>query len=270
MRILEATNVTKTYTRGGFFSRAESVPVLRGVSLAIESGECVGLIGRSGSGKSTLGRLMLGLEAPDEGTVSILGRPVAARGGRANLSREQRRAVQVVFQDAIGSVNPRMTAQAIIDEPLRNFENLSRPQMRKRVEELLVAVGLKPSDADKYPARFSGGQLQRISIARALAASPRCIVLDEAVSSLDMLAQARLLDLLDDLRAKEGMAYLFVTHDLQLVKRFCDRAVVMEGGVLHEFDHINPGAPGEPAILPELSAALLPATPAQHAAQGVR
>lgn len=261
MPILEASSVTKTYTRGGFFSRAKPVPVLRGVNLKVEPGECVGLIGRSGAGKSSLGRLLLGLESPDQGTISILGKPVTKKRGRPQLSREQRRAVQVVFQDAIGSVNPRLTAQEIISEPLRNFEKLSGCEMRGRVEELLISVGLKPDDADKHPARFSGGQLQRISIARALAAKPRCIILDEAVSSLDMLAQAKVLDLLDDLRRKDGVAYLFVTHDLRLVRRFCDRAVIVEDGRLHEFDHINPRAAAEPLVLQKLTNALLPASP---------
>jgi nickel transport system ATP-binding protein len=261
MAILEAISVTKTYTRGGFFSRCEPVPVLDGVDLAVEEGECVGLVGRSGSGKSTLGRLLLGLEAPDQGTVSILGQPVATRLGRPQLTREQRRAVQVVFQDAVGSVNPRHTARTIIAEPLRNFEGLRSRQINARVDELLVSVGLKPEDATKNPTRFSGGQLQRISIARALAARPRCIVLDEAVSSLDMLVQAKILDLLDELRDREGVSYLFVTHDLRLVKRFCDRAVLMECGQLHAFDHTDPTAKAEPAILQQLTAALLPASP---------
>jgi len=261
MTILEASSVTKTYTKGGFFSRAESVPVLRGVDMKVEEGECVGLVGRSGSGKSTLGRLLLGLESPDTGTVSILDKPVVKKMGRLQLSREQRRGVQVVFQDAIGSVNPRFTARSIIAEPLRNFEKLCSAEINERVDELLLSVGLKSEDATKTPARFSGGQLQRISIARALAAQPRCIVLDEAVSSLDMLAQAKILDLLDELRVKKGVSYLFVTHDLRLVNRFCDRAVLMEEGQLHVFDHTAHKTESKLPILQQLSAALLPASP---------
>ncbi|XPV75802.1 MAG: ATP-binding cassette domain-containing protein [Desulfovibrio sp.] len=261
MAVLKASSVTKTYTKGGFFSRSEPVPVLRGVDLTVEEGECVGLIGRSGSGKSTLGRILLGLESPDTGTISIQGKQIQKKRGRPQLSLEQRRSIQVVFQDAIGSVNPRLTARDIIAEPLRNFEKLRSTEINERVEKLLVSVGLKPDDAAKLPTRFSGGQLQRISIARALAAKPRCIVLDEAVSSLDMLAQARILDLLDELRTKQGVSYLFVTHDLRLVNRFCDRAVLMEDGRLHTFDHTAHTSEPKLPVLQQLSAALLPASP---------
>ncbi|MFW5734347.1 MAG: ABC transporter ATP-binding protein [Oceanidesulfovibrio sp.] len=261
MPILEARNVFKTYRRGGFFSSAEEVPVLHGVDLSIEQSECVGLVGRSGSGKSTLGRILLGLEAPTRGEVRILERPTTNGNGRLTVDQEQRRAVQVVFQDAIGSVNPRLTARSIIDEPLRNFENLRGAALNERVAELLEHVGLEPADANKHPSRFSGGQLQRISIARALAARPRCIILDEAVSSLDMLVQARILDLLDDLRREDGVSYLFVTHDLRLVRRFCDRAVAVEEGRLVNFDHVNFRDAAMPGSLGDLAEAMLPATP---------
>lgn len=261
MVVLEAKNVTRTYTRGGFFSRRESVPVLHGVDLSIRAGECVGLVGRSGSGKSTLGRLLLGLEAPNSGQVRIMDRPCVDGRGRLRLDREQRRAVQVVFQDAISSVNPRLTVEAIVAEPLRSFEKLSARAVRDRVAGLLEQVGLVPADAQRYPSQFSGGQLQRISIARALAAQPRCIILDEAVSSLDMLVQARILDLLDALRERQGLAYLFVTHDLRLVKRFCDRAVTMEQGRLVAFNHTDLRVADMPGGLRELAEALLPAAP---------
>ncbi len=266
MVILEARNVSKTYRRGGFFSSSEEVPVLHGVDLRIEQGECVGLVGRSGSGKSTLGRILLGLEPPTTGEVRILDRPTTNGNGRLRVDREQRRAVQVVFQDAIGSVNPRLTARSIIAEPLRNFENIRGVSLDSRVCDLLEHVGLQAGDAAKHPSRFSGGQLQRISIARALAARPRCIILDEAVSSLDMLVQARILDLLDDLRKEDGVSCLFVTHDLRLVQRFCDRAVAVEEGRLVDFDHTNFRGATMPGSLGDLAAAMLPATPPDSAA----
>lgn len=269
MSIIEARGVTKVYRRGGFFSRAEDVPVLHGVDLRIEHGECVGLVGRSGSGKSTLGRILLGLESPTRGEVRILGRSTTNGNGRLNVDHEQRRAVQVVFQDALGSVNSRLTARNIVAEPLRNFEKLRGRALDGRVAELLEHVGLCPDDAAKHPPRFSGGQLQRISIARALAARPRCIILDEAVSSLDMLVQAKILDLLDDLRRKEGVAYLFVTHDLRLVQRFCDRAAAVEEGRLVDFDHTNFRAAVMPGSLGDLAAAMLPATPPEAAGNPV-
>ena len=255
--VIELKGVTKTYGRGGFFRKQECFTVLDGVDLELREGECLGLVGRSGSGKSTLGRIALGLEAPDAGSVRILGRDVTALKA---LPRDLRRAVQVVFQDAIGSTNPRMTAGEIVAEPLHNFTELRGSRLRERVAELLEQVGLSPDDADKLPGRFSGGQLQRVCIARALAPSPRVIVLDEAVSSLDMLIQARILDLLDDLRATHNTTYLFVTHDLRLIRRFCDRAFIMDQGSLHPF------AQGETdhaasATLRELSGAILPPMP---------
>lgn len=265
MPILELDHITKSYARGGFFSRSQTVPVLRGVDLVINTGDCVGLIGRSGCGKSTLGRLLLGLEAPDQGEVRILERRTCDSRGRIRLDRKQRRAVQVVFQDAIGSVNPRFTAGRIISEPLRNFEHLGGQALKMRVNELLIQVGLDPQDADKYPARFSGGQLQRISIARALAARPQCIILDEAVSSLDMLVQTQILNLLDDLRRRRGVAYLFITHDLRLLRRFCDRALILDQGRLFPFDHRRLDHQSGPQALQDLVAAMLPAFPAEMA-----
>lgn len=232
MALITVHSVSKAYRRGGFFGRKERVSVLDGVNLDLHEGECLGLVGRSGSGKSTLGRIMLGLEAPDSGSVTILG--TAVQGG-TRLPKELRRAVQVVFQDAIGSCNPRMTAGEIIAEPLRNFDGLRGSALQDRVAELLEQVGLSPDDAGKLPGRFSGGQLQRICIARALAPRPKVIVLDEAVSSLDMLMQARVLDLLDRLRKEHGTAYLFVTHDLRLVRHFCDRAFIVSDRNLHAF-----------------------------------
>lgn len=262
MKVLEVRGVAKTYTRGGFFRRAERIRVLRGVDMDIEVGECVGLAGRSGSGKSTLGRILLGLERPDEGRASLLGRPMFGNGhGPGRMDASMRQAVQVVFQDALGSVNPRLRAGEIIAEPLRNFEKLRDPALRRRVEELLVRVGLRPEDAAKHPCRFSGGQLQRICIARALAVQPRLIILDEAVSSLDMLAQSHILDLLDDLRRAEGTAYLFITHDLRLVRRFCDRAFAMHQGRLEQFGD-NGASP--PASMKPLLEAMLPARPGQE------
>jgi nickel transport system ATP-binding protein len=270
MPLIELRNVSKAYRRGGFFSRKERVPVLEGVDLDLHAGECLGLVGRSGSGKSTLGRIMLGLEAPDSGTAKILGTDVSA--GRS-LSPQLRSAVQVVFQDSIGSCNPRMTAGEIIAEPLRNFEGLRGRNLREKVEHLMETVGLSPADADKLPSRFSGGQLQRVCIARALAPTPRVIVLDEAVSSLDMIIQARILDLLDKLRREHGTAYLFVTHDLRLVRRFCDRAFIVSERQLHAFSPkqaVPESLPLGPAAsaLAELSGAVLAPMPVRDGATG--
>ena len=246
--LLEVRGVEKSYRRGGLFGRQEPVPVLRGVDLTLGEGESLGLIGRSGSGKSTLGRIVLGLERPDAGEVLFQGRnlhdlPEADwRGVRRNL--------QVVFQDTHSALNPRLRIAVSIAEPLQNYERLSPTALRARVGELLGLVGLAAADAEKYPHQFSGGQLQRIAIARAIALSPRLIVLDEAVSSLDMLVQARILDLLADLQRQIGMAYLFIAHDLRVVARLARRLAVMDAGritTLVDLDRPSQ-APVDPAL----------------------
>jgi nickel transport system ATP-binding protein len=226
--LLEVRGVEKRYRRGGLFGRQEPVPVLRGVDLTLGEGESLGLIGRSGSGKSTLGRIVLGLERPDAGMVLFQGRnlhdlPEADR-------RHVRRDLQVVFQDTHSALNPRLRIGASVAEPLQNYERLSPHVLRERVGDLLGLVGLAASDAEKYPHQLSGGQLQRIAIARAIALSPRLIVLDEAVSSLDMLVQTRILDLLANLQQRFGMAYLFIAHDLRVVVRLARRLAVMDAG----------------------------------------
>jgi nickel transport system ATP-binding protein len=257
MAILQLHKVSKSYRSGTFFKRTKPVPILCSVSLAIGTGECVGLVGRSGSGKSTLGRIALGIENADQGEIYLLGQKIGS--GPKSMSKHLRRTVQVVFQDGYSSCNPRWTAGKIIGEPLGNFERLTGAETRMRVFELLQQVGLTENDAEKYPSHFSGGQLQRVCIARALAARPKLIILDEAVSSLDMIVQARILDLLEQLRQTTGMAFLFITHDLRLIRKFCSRAFVLHKGSLEPFPvQLDTRLP--PAVQ-ELADALLPATP---------
>ena len=228
--ILSAVNVHRFYRRGGIFKGGERLHVLKGVNLEIGEGMAVGLVGRSGCGKSTLGRVLLGLERPDEGAVLYRGADIYG-GGREEFSRF-RRAAQVVFQNVQGSVNPRMTAGEIVGEPLRNFLGLSKREAAERARPLLEQVGLKSSDGDKFPAHFSGGELQRVCIARALAPEPEIIVFDEAVSSLDMVVQARVLDLVRRIRDERGLAFLFISHDLRVVAGLCDETAFMDGGVI--------------------------------------
>jgi nickel transport system ATP-binding protein len=230
--LLSLQRVHKSYSRGSIFSRGERIDVLKGVDLSLPEGGSVGLIGLSGSGKSTLSRVALGIERPDSGTVSYLGRDIRT-GGRGCFA-DFRRNVQVVFQNVPASVNPRMTAARIIAEPLSNFESLTDKETRERVLELLSDVGLKATDAEKRPHEFSGGELQRVCIARAIAARPRLIVYDEAVSSLDMIVQAQILSLIERLRASLGTASLFISHDLRVVRSVCDDIAMLHEGRIVE------------------------------------
>lgn len=232
MSLIAAAAVGKSYHSGAWFAAAPPKTVLRDVDLAIASGECVGLLGRSGCGKSTLARLLLGLEPPDSGRVVFRGRDIVGLGGEQR--RDFRRAVQLVFQDSIGAVDPRHTIGRTLSEPLRHLTGLDRGARTARVAELLALVGLDRRDADKLPGQMSGGQLQRVCIARALASKPELVVLDEAVSNLDLVLQLQILDLLTQLRRQLGTAFLFITHDLRLTRRLCDRVLVMEEGRIVE------------------------------------
>ncbi len=230
MPLLEARDLCRRYMPGGLRRwpgrGAAAREVLRGVSFALEPGSRVALLGRSGEGKSTLSRVLLGLERPDSGQVLFHGRDLhrsLARGDKA-----ARMAVQVVFQNASASLNPSWTAARSIAEPLRNM-GLAPQEITARVKMLLAQVEL-PDMAEARPGRMSGGQLQRICLARALAPGPELLILDEAVSGLDMLVQARMLELLERLRDAYGLACLLVTHDVRLAAAFCERMLVLHQG----------------------------------------
>ncbi len=261
MNLLELDGVTKTYSRGGWFNRREYFDVLSDISFAVEFGSSVGIIGRSGAGKSTLGRLILGLERPNNGCIRYKGKDMA------DFTKQDwqqfRGEVQVVFQNALGSVNPRWQACDIIAEPLRNrVKKLSESKEKEQVARYMVEVGLNPGDMEKYPHQFSGGQLQRICIARALSIKPQLIVLDEAVSSLDMLIQAQILQLLCDLQKKTGVSYLFVSHDIRIIAGFCDKIVVVDKGIISsEVKDISQAASSSDPVLQQLANAVLPAWP---------
>ena len=233
--------------------------MLADIDLSVAEGECVGLLGPSGSGKSTLGRLVVGIEQPSRGTVRYRGSPIADLTGESY--RAFRRNVQVVFQDSIGAVNPRHRIGRILGEPLVNLDRLSGGALDRRVRELLETVNIDPAEADKYPGQMSGGQLQRVCIARALAPNPELIVLDEAVSNLDLALQLAVLDLLAELRQRSGVAYLFVTHDLRLVRRFCDRVVVLDDGYVVEEQPVSADLTFTHPAAVALQNAILPARP---------
>lgn len=232
MTLLSAQGVSRTYRSSSLGGARKPRPVLDAVSIEIAAGETIALLGRSGCGKSTLARLLVGLEKPDAGQVLFEGRPLATfrRADWLNL----RRTVQMVFQDPVGAVDSRATVEDIVSEPLRHLSNLSVEEAKAHVRDLLLSVGLEPGDAHKYPQQLSGGQLQRVCIARALAPGPKLIILDEAVSNLDLHLQIQMLDLFSQLRRDRNVAYLFVTHDLRLVERFCSKVAVMEQGRLVE------------------------------------
>jgi peptide/nickel transport system ATP-binding protein len=231
--LLAAHEVTREYApRGG----RRGTPPLRavgGVSLAIAAGERVGLVGESGSGKSTLVRTLLGLDEPSAGRVLVDG--VALHDARGQEQRRLRRLLQIVFQDPYGSLNPRHRVERIVAEPLHLLDTPpSADERRRLVERLLDDVGLEAAHADRYPHEFSGGQRQRIAIARALAVEPRLVVLDEAVSALDATLRTQVLALLERLRVRRGLAYLFVSHDLEVVRAVTDRVLVMQHGRIVE------------------------------------
>lgn len=222
--LLKVDNLKKVFPGG--------VRAVDGISFSIASHGTLGLVGESGCGKSTAGRAILRLIDPTSGRIEFDGRDITHLPH--NALRPLRRDMQVIFQDPFASLNPRMTVGRILEEPFR-IHNVGRPsEYPGRVAELLRRVGLSAGDARKYPHEFSGGQRQRIGIARAVALGPRLIVADEPVSALDVSIQAQILNLLQDLQDEMGLAYLFISHDMAVVERFCDRVAVMYLGKIVE------------------------------------
>jgi oligopeptide transport system ATP-binding protein len=231
--LLRVSGLVKHFAvRRGLFGRhTGAVRAVDGVDLEIGAGETLGVVGESGCGKSTLGRLVLRLIEPSAGHVTFAGRDLGALDARA--LREQRRAMQIIFQDPYSSLNPRMTVGQTLAEPLM-LHDLAVGRRPERVAKLLRTVGLAPEHARRYPHEFSGGQRQRIGIARALAVEPKLIVCDEAVSALDVSVQAQVVNLLQDLQQRFGIAYLFIAHDLAVVKHIAARIAVMYLGRIVE------------------------------------
>ncbi|UJB45762.1 dipeptide ABC transporter ATP-binding protein [Streptomyces sp. A1-5] len=258
--VLKVTGLTKTFPvrKGSVVKRrVGSVHAVNGVELDLGRGETLGLVGESGSGKSTTLMEILGLTAPEGGTVEVLGRDTRTLDRAAR--RQLRGTVQMVFQDPLSSLDPRLPVGEIITEPLR-AQGVDRARAAARIPELLRLVGLSPDHADRYPNAFSGGQRQRIGIARALSVRPQLLVLDEPVSALDVSVQAGILNLLTALRAELGLSYLFVSHDLSVVRHIADRVSVMYLGRTVEHGPVAEvfGAPRHPYTRALLSAVPLP------------
>src|SRR3954452_18763121 len=213
MPLVEVSRLVKEYRRGGLFSRGGAVRAVDDVSFSIGEGETFGLVGESGSGKSTTGRCMLRLIEPDRGEVRFAGDDVLAFS-KARM-RAARRDMQMVFQDPYSSLNPRMRAREIVEEPLVIHRLGDRAARQERVMELFRLVGLDHAHLERYPHQFSGGQRQRIGLARALALNPKFVVLDEPVSALDVSVQAQVVNLLVDLQSRLKLTYLFIAHDLR-------------------------------------------------------
>jgi oligopeptide transport system ATP-binding protein len=217
---------------GGMMSPARVVRAVDGVSLAIKKGETLGLVGESGCGKSTLGKAILRLTEPTGGKVMYGGRDLASLSQSA--MRDQRRNLQMIFQDPYASLNPRMTVGSIIGEPIRMFGLAKGKAVDEKVQDLMETVGLSRRFVKRYPHEFSGGQRQRIGIARALAVDPEFIVADEPISALDVSIQAQIMNLMEKLQAEQGLTYLFISHDLRAVRHLSDRVAVMYLGQIVE------------------------------------
>ena len=236
--LLQVENVKKSFLQPNqnLFSQKKNT-VINGVSFELKQGECLGIIGESGSGKSTLGKLILGLEKPDSGNIYFNGQDIAKRAWKKSTMRK---AISAVFQDYNASVNPYFTASQIIAEPIDIYEKLAKDDRKLRINALLEQVGLDSSFYHRFAHQMSGGQLQRVCIARAIACSPQFILFDEAVSSLDISVQTQILSLLADLQKQLNLTSIFITHDLTTITYLCNKvAFFYKGEIIEYIDSID-------------------------------
>lgn len=232
--VLQAKNIVRDYhVGGGMFSKPRTIHAVKGVSFSVEKGRTLAIVGESGCGKSTLARIITMIDAPTAGELFIDGRQVdIAKDG---LTPEMRRKVQIVFQNPYGSLNPRQKIGDVLGEPLKINTSVGTEERRERAMAMLRKVGLQPEHYHRYPHMFSGGQRQRIAIARALMLNPSLLVLDEPVSALDLSVQAQVLNLLADLQDEFQLTYVFISHDLSVVKYIADEVMVMYFGEAVEY-----------------------------------
>lgn len=231
--LMKVLNIKKSYTQKKFLKKSVKI-VLNDVSLSLEQGKCVGIIGESGSGKSTLGRIITGIEKADSGVVEFEGKNIYQKENR-NMKND----ISVVFQNYVSSVNPRFSVAQIIAEPLIISSQVSRSKIDKNkideeVKKLIKIVGLSEEFLERFPHELSGGQLQRVCIARAIVTKPKFILLDEAVSSLDVSTQVEILDLLQKLKKEYNLSYVFITHDLLTITYICDSVIFFKDGKIEE------------------------------------
>ena len=231
--LLKASNITKSYTQKKFLKKFVK-NVLNDVSLSLEQGKCLGIIGESGSGKSTLGRIITGIEKADSGVVEFEGKNIHQKE-----NKDAKNDISVVFQNYVSSVNPRFSVAQIIAEPLIissqvNKNKIDKKKIDEEVEKLIKIVGLSEEFLERFPNELSGGQLQRVCIARAIVTKPKFILLDEAVSSLDVSTQVEILDLLQKLKKEYNLSYIFITHDLLTITYICDSVIFFKDGKIEE------------------------------------
>ncbi|KQO83625.1 dipeptide ABC transporter ATP-binding protein [Rhizobium sp. Leaf262] len=232
--MLEIRNMKRDYhMAGGFMKPSKTIHAVKGVSFKLETGKTLAIVGESGCGKSTLARMLTFIDEPTSGELLIDGQKVDTRPG--HLTAEMRQKVQIVFQNPYGSLNPRQKIGDVLGEPLLINTKMSAAERREKANDMLVRVGLGPEHYNRYPHMFSGGQRQRIAIARALMLNPKLLVLDEPVSALDLSVQAQVLNLLSDLQDEFGLTYVFISHDLSVVKYIADEVMVMYFGEAVEY-----------------------------------
>lgn len=230
--VVQGIDIVRDYhVAGGVFNRAKTVRAIKGVSFSVNKGQTLAIVGESGCGKSTLARIITLIDRQTEGQLLIEGQAIDIAKG---VTREMRRKVQIVFQNPYGSLNPRQKIGEVLTEPLLLNTRMPAAQRREQAMQMLVKVGLKPEHYNRYPHMFSGGQRQRIAIARALMVKPSVLVLDEPVSALDLSVQAQILNLLADLQDEFGLTYIFISHDLSVVRYIADDVLVMYFGEVVE------------------------------------